>query len=78
MENFLVVREKNAPGQTPGPASDRVENEEAPARHSRSSRSKLTGVGGQIWNLVGLIGGGTTAVSPHSSVFLAGNKGSVK
>jgi hypothetical protein len=34
--------------------------------------------GGQIWNLVGLLGGAMTAVSPHSSVFLAGNKGSVK
>ncbi|WP_412774232.1 hypothetical protein [Nitrobacter sp.] len=44
----------------------------------RPSLSKLNGVGGQIWNLIGLIGGAMTAVSPHSSIFLAGHTGSVK
>jgi hypothetical protein len=38
----------------------------------------LTRAGGEIWNLVGPIGGMMTAVSPHSSVFLAGITGSVK
>jgi hypothetical protein len=42
------------------------------------SLPKLNGVGGQIWNRIGLIGGAKIAVSPHSSVFLAGNTGSLK
>jgi len=72
------VRQETAPNRITARLSIPSGSERLCRKRSPPSLRKLPRLGGQIWNLIGLIGGAMTAVSPHSSVFLAGKMGSVK